>query len=403
MIDYLISMGQQFIYLDHCATTPLAPEVLQAMLPFLQGHYGNASSTAHKAGRIASEAVAVARDQVAKLINARAKEITFTSGATESINMAIKSIYENYRSIGNHIITCKTEHPAVLEVCKYLESKGAKITYLDVDKGGHIDLSQLESAIHERTVLIALMAANNETGVIHPVREIGIIAQRHGILFFCDATQAVGILDLDVAKDHIDLLSLSAHKFYGPKGVGALYIKRKSRPIQVHNLLHGGKQENGLRGGTLNVPAIVGMGMAADMARQSKQEEYARTKHLRDMLENALLQLELTSLNGDRALRLPHVSNICFHYMKGSEIMAQLPNLALSSGSACATGSLDPSHVLLAMGLSTDDAHASLRFSLGRYTTEEEIHLVVDAVQNALKQLREKSPVWQLYKAGLLD
>ncbi|WP_028296921.1 cysteine desulfurase family protein [Olivibacter sitiensis] len=397
-------MSHPFIYMDNCATTKLATEAFTSMLPFMESNYGNASSTAHKAGRIAAEAVFTAREQVAALIHAHPKEITFTSGATESNNMAIKSIYEHYSSLGNHIITCKTEHPAVLEVCRYLESKGARVTYLDVDAYGHIDLSILEESISRETILIALMAANNETGVTHPVQEIGAIAQKKNVLFFCDATQAVGILDIDPNRDGIDILSLSAHKFYGPKGIGAIYIKRKPRqPIQIHSIIHGGKQENGLRGGTLNVPAIVGMGTAAELAHRQKKGDLIRLSALRDQLEQSILQLEATELNGKTPYRLPHVSNICFRHIRGSEIMTQLPNIALSSGSACATGSLEPSHVLLSMGLSTDDVHSSLRFSLGRYTTEKEIHQTIDQVKNAVDQIREKSPIWQLFKAGLLN
>lgn len=396
-------MSAPLIYLDHCATTPLTPEVLQAMMPYLQAHYGNASSTAHKAGRVAASAVALAREQVAQLIHAQAEEVSFTSGATESINMAMKAIYERYSLIGNHIITCQTEHPAVLETCRYLETKGAHITYLPVDLRGHLDLSQLEMAISEKTILIALMAANNETGVLHPLKEIGQLAKEKGLLFLCDATQAIGAMPLDVVKDNIDILALSAHKFYGPKGVGLLYVKKRSKRIQVSPLIHGGKQESGLRAGTLNVPAIVGMGKAAELAIPLGQGTPATLAGLRNLLEKSLLSIEGTRLNGDPGKRLPHVSNICFPYLRASEIMTKVPQLALSSGSACATGSLDPSHVLVAMGLSQDQAHASIRFSLGRYTTQEEVQTAIELITRAVGQLHDESPVWQLHKAGLLD
>ncbi len=391
------------IYLDNNATTQIDPGVLQEMMPYLTGNYGNASSTNHKFGLIAAEAVQTARQRVADLIGAEDREITFTSGATESINIAIKGIYNRYQSIGKHIITCQTEHKAVLDVCRSLEKQGAEVTYLAVDNHGNIDLQDLKNAIRKDTVLIALMYANNETGVIHPIKDIADIASENKVLFFCDATQAVGKLPISLKNAGIDMMAFSAHKIYGPKGVGALYVKRKSKRIQLEPLMMGGGQENGLRGGTLNVPGIVGMGAAALLCKQTMLEESKREEMLRDRLQESLLELEATSINGLTNSRLSNVTNITFRFLKAEHIMVSLGNIAMASGSACSTSSLDPSHVLLAMGLSKDDAHASLRFSLGRFNTKEEIDQAITLVSQKVKELRSESPTWQLFKSGLIE
>jgi len=391
------------IYLDNNATTRIDPRVLQEMMPYFTENYGNASSTNHKFGQIAAEAVQIARLRVADLIGATDREITFTSGATESINIAIKGIYNRYQSIGKHIITCQTEHKAVLDVCRSLEKQGAEITYLGVDSQGNIDLQDLRNAIRKDTVLIALMYANNETGVIHPIKDIADIASENKVLFFCDATQAVGKLPISLKSIGIDMMAFSAHKIYGPKGVGALYVKRKTKRIQLEPLMMGGGQEKGLRGGTLNVPGIVGLGTAALLCKQTMLEESKRQGALRNHLQESLLKLEATAINGLINSRLSHVTNITFRFLKAEHIMVSLGNIALASGSACSTGSLDPSHVLLAMGLSRDDAHASLRFSLGRFNTKEEIDQTITLVSEKVMQLREEAPAWQLFKSGLIE
>lgn len=391
------------IYLDHNATTPLDPQVLEAMMPYLTTHFANASSVTHRAGRTAAAAVETARDQVASLIGATPREITFTSGATEAINTTLKGIFEHYQPKGRHFITCLTEHKAVLDTFAYLEKKGAEITYLPVANNGSIDLDALEAAIRKDTVLIALMYANNEAGIIHPVSRIAEIAHKRGVLYFCDATQAVGKIPVDVQQNGIDILCLSAHKFYGPKGTGALYIRRSSKPIQIGSLLHGGGQENKLRAGTLNVPGIVGLGKAAEIAKYHMANDSFRLERLRDELEIGLTKLPATFINGVDVPRLPHVSNITFRHLKADQIMVEVPDIALASGSACVSGTRDPSHVLTAMGLSINDAHASLRFSLGRSNTREEILTCIVQVASAVEKLRAASPVWQLYQIGQID
>lgn len=396
-------MDNKLIYLDHCATTPVDEQVLAAMLPYFTAYYGNASSINHRIGRQSAEAVELARQHIATLICASAKELTFTSGATESINQAVKGVFTNYQQIGKHIITCVTEHPAVLDVCTHLQQKeGASITFLPVDSFGHIDLEMLERSIRKDTIMIALMAANNETGVIHPIAEIGRIANKHNVLFLCDATQAIGKIAIDVQQQHIDILALSAHKFYGPKGAGALYIKRRANPIQIGSLLHGGRQENALRAGTLNVPGIVGLGKASQIAKDNLHTTPKQLAELRDFLEHHLLHIPETYVNGDRSTRLPHVTNICFKYVKGSELMNRSPQLALSSGSACASGLREPSPVLLAMGKSAEDAHSSIRFSLGKANSKNDIILAIALITDAVGKLREASPIWQMHLAGIL-
>ncbi len=391
-----------YIYLDNNATTPVDPEVLKEMIPYFTEYYGNASSINHHAGKMAATAVQTARLRIANLIGALDKEITFTSGATEAINLAIKGVFNRYQSIGKHIITCSTEHKAVLDVCRYLEKQGAEVTYLAVNKSGEIDLSELSSLIRKDTILLSFMAANNETGVIHPIEKIAEIAQQHNVLFFCDATQAIGKMSLSVKSLGIDLMAFSGHKMYGPKGAGALYIKRSSKRIQVEPLLHGGGQESGLRAGTLNIAGIVGMGTAALQCQILMTEESHRLKKLRDYLESELLKLEQTYINGTANNRLPHVSNITFRFLKAEQIMVSLGNIAMASGSACSTGSLAPSHVLMAMGLDKDDAHASLRFSLGRFTTETEIDTTIQSITKKIIDLRTQSPVWRLYENGMI-
>ena len=389
------------VYLDNNATTPVDPKVLEAMLPYFTQHFGNAASRSHAYGWEAEEAVDYARGQVAKLINSEPKEIIFTSGATESDNLAIKGVFESYASKGNHIITCVTEHKAVLDTCKHVEKLGAEVTYLPVQSDGLIDLKELETAIKPTTVLIAIMYANNETGVIQPVKEISAIAKRKGVLFFSDATQAVGKTPVNVIEDGIDLMAFSAHKIYGPKGVGALYVRRKNPRVRIIAQMDGGGHEKGMRSGTLNVPGIVGLGQACEICRLNMNEDAKRIKILRDKLENDLLQLEETQLNGNKENRLPHVLNISFKYVESEGLMlACNKNIAVSSGSACTSASIEPSHVLKAMGLDDDLAHSTLRFSLGRFTTEEEIDYAIEQVKNTVTQLRELSPLWEMHKEG---
>jgi len=389
------------IYLDNNATTPLDPRVLDAMLPYMTKMFGNAASRNHAFGWQAEEAVDYARDQIAALINCSQKEIIFTSGATESDNLAIKGVYEMYASKGNHIITATTEHKAVLDTCKHIEKTGGKVTYLQVDDKGLIDLKQLEEAITDQTILISLMYANNEVGVIQPVREISAIAKKHGVLFFTDGTQAVGKIPVDVEADGIDIMAFSAHKMYGPKGVGALYVRRKNPRVKVTAQMDGGGHERGMRSGTLNVPGIVGLGKAAELAKQDMEADTARISAMRDRLERELLTIEESYVNGSTEHRLPHVSNISFKYVEGEGLMMGVKDLAVSSGSACTSASLEPSYVLKALGLSDDLAHSSLRFGLSRFTTDEEVNYAIDHVKEAVSKLREMSPLWEMYKEGI--
>jgi len=378
------------------------PRVLEAMLPYFTEHFGNAASRNHPFGWEAEEAVDYGREQVAKLIGADPKEIIFTSGATEGDNLAIKGVYEMYASKGNHIITVTTEHKAVLDTCKHLERMGAEVTYLDVQPDGLIDLKELEAAIKPTTILIAIMYANNEIGVVMPVKEISNIARKHGVLFFTDATQAAGKIPVDVNKDGIDLLTFSAHKMYGPKGIGALYVRRKNPRVKVTAQMDGGGHERGMRSGTQNVPGIVGFGKACELARLEMADDAARLSKLRDKLENALMQLEEAYVNGNREHRLPHVANISFKYVEGEGLLMGFnKNIALSSGSACTSASLEPSYVLKALGLGDDLAHSSLRFGLGRFTTEEQIDYTIKAVTNTVNKLREMSPLWAMFKEGI--
>ncbi len=390
------------IYLDNNATTPMDPRVLEAMLPYFVEKFGNAASRNHSFGWVAEEAVDYAREQVAKLINADPKEIIFTSGATESDNLALKGVFEMYASKGNHIITATTEHKAVLDTCKHIEKLGGQVTYLDVNPEGLIDLKELENAITDKTILIAIMYGNNEIGVIQPVREISAIARKHGVLFFTDATQAVGKVPVDVQADGIDLMAFSGHKMYGPKGVGALYVRRKNPRVKVTAQMDGGGHERGMRSGTMNVPGIVGLGKACEICMNEMESEAARLSVMRDRLENALMELEEAYVNGSKEHRLPHVSNISFKYVEGEGLMMGFnKNIALSSGSACTSASLEPSYVLKALGLGDDLAHSSLRFGLGRFTTDEQIDYTINAIKDTVLKLREMSPLWEMFKEGI--
>lgn len=389
------------IYLDNNATTPMDPRVLEAMLPYFTEKFGNAASRNHPFGWVAEEGVDYAREQVAKLIGASEKEIIFTSGATESDNLAIKGVYEMYKDKGNHIITLTTEHKAVLDACKHLEKLGADVTYLDVESDGLVDLNKLEAAITNQTILVAIMYANNEIGVIQPVKEISNIAHKHGALFFTDAVQAVGKIPVNVIEDGIDLLALSAHKMYGPKGVGALYVRRKNPRVKVTSQMDGGGHERGMRSGTLNVPGIVGLGKACELCFNEMEEEAKRLAGLRDKLEKSLTELEESYVNGNPAHRLPHVANISFKYVEGEGLMMAMKDMAVSSGSACTSASLEPSYVLKSLGLSDDLAHSSIRFGLGRFTTEEEIDFAIEKTKHAVIHLRELSPLWEMFKEGI--
>src|SRR6478609_2036956 len=390
------------IYLDNNATTPMDPRVLEAMLPYFTEKFGNAASRNHAFGWSAEEGVDYAREQIAALVNADKTEIVFTSGATESDNLAIKGVFEMYASKGNHIITAVTEHKAVLDSCKHIEKLGGKVTYLKVNNEGLIDLKELEAAITPQTILISIMYGNNEVGVLQPIKEISALARKNGVLFMTDATQAVGKIPVDVEADGIDLLAFSGHKMYGPKGVGALYVRRKNPRVKVTAQMDGGGHERSMRSGTLNVPGIVGFGKACELARLEMTEETARISKMRDRLENSLLQLEEAYVNGNREHRLPHVSNISFKYVEGEGLMMGFnKNIAVSSGSACTSASLEPSYVLKALGLGDDLAHSSLRFGLGRFTTDEQIDYTIEQVSQTVLKLREMSPLWEMYKEGI--
>jgi cysteine desulfurase len=390
------------IYLDNNATTPMDPRVLEAMTPYFLEHFGNAASRNHPFGWEAEEAVDYAREQVAKLIGADPKEIIFTSGATEGDNLGIKGVYEMYAAKGNHVITATTEHKAVLDTCKHIEKIGGEVTYLQVNKEGLIDLKELEAAIKPTTILIAIMYANNEIGTIQPVKEISAIAKKHGVLFFTDGTQAVGKVPVDVIKDGIDLMAFTAHKMYGPKGVGALYVRRKNPRVKVTAQMDGGGHERGMRSGTLNVPGIVGFGKACELCRLDMEEDTKRISKMRDHLETELMKLEEAYINGSTEHRLPHVTNISFKHVEGEGLLMGFnKNIALSSGSACTSASLEPSYVLKALGLGDDLAHSSLRFGLGRFTTDEQIDYTIKAISETVLKLREMSPLWEMYKEGI--
>ena len=389
------------IYLDNNATTPMDPRVLEAMLPYFNDKFGNAASRNHAFGWNAEEAVDYAREQVAKLINASPKEIIFTSGATESNNLALKGIFEMYARKGNHLITVNTEHKAVLDSCKHIEKLGGKVTYLEPAVDGLINLEDLEKAITPETIVISVMYGNNEIGVLQPIEEISAIARKHGILFHSDATQAVGKVPVDVQAQNIDLMSFTAHKMYGPKGVGALYVRRKNPRVKVTAQVDGGGHERGMRSGTLNVPGIVGFGKACELCMNEMEEEAKRLSKMRDRLEAELLKVEESYVNGSVEHRLPHVTNISFKHVEGEGLMMGIKDLAVSSGSACTSASLEPSYVLKNLGLDDDLAHSSLRFGLGRFTTDEEIDYAIDHVSKAVNKLRDMSPLWEMFKEGI--
>lgn len=385
------------IYLDNCATTACDPRVVEAMLPYFTAYYGNASSSSHSFGWKAGAAVEEAQQRVAALIGAGPEEIIFTSGATESCNLALRGICDLYKGTDRHIITVKTEHKAVLDTCRELEKSGTEITYLDVDQNGQISLKALEAAIKPATILIAVMWANNETGVVMPVSEIGAIARAHQVLFFSDATQAAGKIPTNVKTAGLGLMALSSHKLYGPKGVGALYMSRRHPRVRLSAQITGGGQQQQIRSGTLNVPGIVGFGKAAALCQASMQEEAPRLQALRDQLETALLKIPEVYINGAASGRLPQVCNASFDYLNSNEILSALnKDLAVSSGSACTSGSLDPSYVLKAMQLPDARAKAAIRFSCGRYTTAEEIDHTIRFVTDMIDTLRKRSPAWLL-------
>ncbi|MBJ6146214.1 IscS subfamily cysteine desulfurase [Hymenobacter sp. BT559] len=389
------------IYLDNNATTPLDPRVLEAMMPYLTDVFGNAASRNHPFGWAAEEGVDYARTQISQLINCDPKEIIFTSGATEGDNLGIKGVFEMYSQRGNHIITATTEHKAVLDTCKHIEKLGGKVTYLPVNEQGLISLDELEAAMTPQTILVTIMYGNNETGTVQPIREIAAIAHKHGALFMTDGTQAAGKIPVDVQADGIDLMAFTAHKMYGPKGVGALYVRRKNPRVKVTAQMDGGGHERGMRSGTLNVPGIVGFGKACELARLEMAADAERLSKLRDKLEAELLTLEESYVNGSREHRLPHVTNISFKYVEGEGLMMGVKDLAVSSGSACTSASLEPSYVLKALGLSDDLAHSSLRFGLSRFTTDEQIDYAINHVKEAVTKLREMSPLWEMHKEGV--
>ena len=392
------------VYLDYNATTPCDPRVVEVMLPYFTERFGNAASRSHSFGWVAEEAVDIAREQVARLIGAETKEVIFTSGATEATNLALKGVFETYTAKGNHIITTNIEHKAVLDTCKNLENKGAEITYLHVNADGMIDLAELESAIKPTTILISIMYANNEIGVIQPIKKIGEIAKSREVIFFSDATQAVGKIPVDVIQDDIDLMAFSAHKMYGPKGVGGLYVRRKNPRVKLQAQIDGGGHERGMRSGTLNVAGIAGFGKACEICMNEMEQDAGRLEILRYKLENALLQLEESYVNGNKEHRLPQVTNLSFRYVESQGLMMGFnKEIAVSSGSACTSASIEPSYVLKALGLDDEMAHSSLRFSLGRFTTAAEIDFVIRKVTESVNKLRKMSPLWDMYKKDMSE
>ena len=390
------------IYLDNHATTPMDPRVFEAMKPFFIEHFGNAASRNHAFGWEAEEAVEKARKQLAGLVGATAKEIVFTSGATESNNLALKGVAEMYAQKGNHIITAATEHKAVLDTCKRLEKHGVKVTYLPVRPDGLIDLDMLKDAFTDKTILVSIMYGNNEIGTIQPMREIGALCRERGALLHTDATQAVGKIPVNVIADNIDLMSFTGHKMYGPKGVGALYVRRKNPRVQLTAQMDGGGHERGMRSGTLNVPGIAGFGEAAAIAQAEMEQEMARSLALRDKLQAAIeAQLDEVYINGTMEHRLPHNLNISFAYVEGESLLMGINDIAVSSGSACTSATLEPSYVLKALGAGDDLAHSSIRFGIGRFTTEEEIDYTAGKIIEVVKKLRELSPLYEMVKEGI--
>jgi cysteine desulfurase len=390
------------IYMDNHATTPMDPRVLEAMLPYFTEKFGNAASRNHSFGWAGEEAVENARQQVASLIGATAKEIIFTSGATESDNLMIKGVAEMYREKGNHIITQAIEHKAVLDTCKNLEKRGFEVTYLPVHKDGRVDPEAVRKAIKPTTILISIMYANNEIGAINPIAEIGKIAKERGIILAVDGVQAVGKIPVDVQKDNIDLLAISAHKLYGPKGVGALYVRRRNPRVQLSAIIDGGGHERGMRSGTLNVPGIVGLGKACEICQQEMAQESERLRALRDRLKAGLeAKLDEVYINGSLEHRLPNNLNMSFAYVEGESLLMGINDIAVSSGSACTSATLEPSYVLKALGVGEDLAHTSIRFGLGRFTTQEEVDYVIDKMVQVVTKLRELSPLYEMAKEGI--
>jgi cysteine desulfurase len=379
------------IYLDHNATTPVDKRVLDVMLPYFSEKFGNASSRTHSFGWIAADAVKTARQHVADLINCLDQEIIFTSGATEAINLALKGVWDNYQIKGKHIITSKTEHKAVLDTCNALEKRGAEITYLDVDREGIIDLDGLKKALNAQTILVAIMYANNETGVLQPISEIAALVHANSSIFFCDATQAIGKINIDVQQEHIDIMCLSAHKFYGPKGVGALFVRRKDPRVSLYAQIDGGGHERGLRSGTLNVTGIVGLGKSCEIAKQEMWDNAVKISRLRTLLEQHLCELPDVFINGSTKNRLFTTANICFQGIRSETLISTIPNIAVALGSACTSAIAMPSHVLKAMGLSDDDAYSSIRFSLGKNTTETEIKETIEQFTEIVNRMRPSS------------
>jgi cysteine desulfurase len=390
------------IYLDNHATTRVDPRVVSAMLPYFTEHFGNAASRNHEFGWEAEQAVDKARKQIADLIGATPKEIIFTSGATESDNLAIKGVAEMYAEKGNHIITVVTEHKAVLDTCKKLEKNGFRITFLPVMGDGLIDLEMLKEAITDKTILVTVMYANNELGVIQPIRQIGKICRERGVLFHTDGVQAVGKVPVNVNADNIDLMSISAHKMYGPKGVGALYVRRRNPRVQITAQIDGGGHERGMRSGTLNVPGIVGLGEACELCNREMETETKRLLYLRDKLRAKLeAGLDEVYINGSMEHRLPHSLNMSFAYVEGESLLMGINDIAVSSGSACTSATLEPSYVLKALGVGDDVAHSSIRFGIGRFNTEEEIDYTADKLIDVVKKLRELSPLYEMAKEGI--
>jgi cysteine desulfurase len=390
------------IYFDYQATTPLDPRVLQTMLPYFTEEFGNAASRSHPFGWKAEEAVEKARGQIASLIGASPKEIVFTSGSTESINLAIKGVADMYSDKGRHILTSQVEHKAVLDTCKHLEKLGYEVTYLKPMKTGRVTAEMVEGALRPDTILVALMWANNEVGTLNPIREIGDLCHRKGVLFFTDATQAVGKVPVDVEKDKVDLLCLSGHKIYGPKGVGCLFVRRKSPRVRLVAQMDGGGHERGMRSGTLNVPGVVGLGQACEICREDLEKDREHTQSLRDYFEKRIFaSLDHVHLNGDKEHRLPNNSNLSFSYVEGESMIMGIKDIAVSSGSACTSASLEPSHVLRSMGVGDELAHSSIRFGFGRFTTQEQVDYAIEHVIQAVKRLRELSPLYEMVQEGI--
>lgn len=395
-------MSVRQIYLDNNSTTPVDPRVVETMVPYFHDIPGNAASRTHPFGWKAEEAVDYGREQIANLIGVDSKEIIFTSGATESDNLALKGAFEMYSRKGNHIITLQTEHKAVLDSCKKIEKQGGQVTYLEVERNGLVDLNKLRDAITDKTILISIMWANNETGVIQPMKEIGEICAEKGILFMSDATQAVGKIPVNPKEMGIHLMAFTSHKMYGPKGVGALFVNRKNPRVKVTSQMDGGGHERGMRSGTLNVPGIVGFGKAAEVCGLDMEADSKRLSAMRDKLESNLISnLEEVYINGSVENRMPHVTNLSFKHVEGEGLMMTFNNIAVSSGSACTSASLEPSYVLMALGLGDDLAHSSIRFSLGRFNSEEDIDIAADALIKGVNHMRDLSPIWEMYKEGV--